>query len=128
MVALVASAPDGVSMKIELLHTLDCPHFAIAEELIQEVLAETGIPAELELVPIDSVEEAHRMRFVGSPTVRVEGLDVEPYVTFAATEFGLACRIYREHGQVTGWPSRRQLTDAIEMGWLAAQGILVGCC
>lgn len=115
-------------MRIELLYTPDCPDYVQAAALIQEVLAETGIPASVELLPLETEEQARRHRFIGSPTVRIEGLDVEPYVTFAATDFRLGCRTYVERGEVRGWPSRRQLKDAIEVGWLVEQGFVSTCC
>ena len=115
-------------MKIELLYTADCPGYVTAAELIRKVLSETGIPARLELVPVETQEQAQRLRFIGSPTVRVDGLDLDPYVTFAATDFGLRCRKYQDGHQERGWPSKRQLKDVIEVGWLAERGLLASCC
>lgn len=115
-------------MRIELLYTVDCPDYVTAAELIRKVLSETGIPARLELVPVETEEQAQRLQFVGSPTVRVDGLDLDPYVTFAATHFGLRCRTYQDGKQVRGWPSKRQLKDVIEVGWLAERGLLASCC
>lgn len=115
-------------MKIELLYTPNCADYVTAADLIRQVLAETEIPAHLELVPVESDEQAQRLRFVGSPTVRVDGLDLEPLVTFMATDFGLRCREYRDGHRVRGWPSKRQVRDIIEVGWLAEQGLLSTCC
>lgn len=115
-------------MKIELLYTVDCPDYVRAAELIRNVLSETRVPAQLELVPVQTEEQARRLRFVGSPTVRVDGLDMDPYVTFAANDFGLRCRQYRDGERVRGWPSKRQVKDVIEVGWLAERGLLASCC
>ena len=115
-------------MKIELLYTADCPDYVQAAELIRIVLSETRIPARLELVPVETEQQARRLRFVGSPTVRVDGLDLDPYVTFAATDFGLRCRKYQDGHRVRGWPSKRQLKDFIEVGWLAERGLVASCC
>ena len=115
-------------MKIELLYTADCPDYVSAAALIRIVLSETQIPAQLELVPVETAREAQRLQFIGSPTVRVDGLDLDPYVTFAATDFGLRCRKYQDGNQVRGWPSKRHLRDVLEVGWLAERGQLASCC
>lgn len=115
-------------MHIQLLYTADCPDYVRAAELIRRVLFETGIPGRLELVPVTTEDQARGLRFVGSPTVRVDGLDLEPMVTFTATDFGLRCRQYRDGERVRGWPGKRQLRDLIEVGWLAERGLLASCC
>jgi len=115
-------------MKIELLYTADCPEYVSTAELIRIVLSETRIPARLELVPVETEQQAQRLQFIGSPTVRVDGLDLDPYVTFAATDFGLRCRKYQDGNRVRGWPSKRQLKDVIEVGWLAERGLTASCC
>ncbi|MFQ5922859.1 MAG: hypothetical protein ACE5M4_08445 [Anaerolineales bacterium] len=115
-------------MKIELLYTARCPDYARTAEAIRKVLSETRIPASLEMVPVESEEQAQRLRFIGSPTVRVDGLDLDPYITFTATDFGLRCREYQDGQHTRGWPGVRLLRDAIEVGWLAERGLLASCC
>lgn len=115
-------------MKIEVLYSPECPNYVQTLALVHDVLAETGIPAQVELVRVETEDEARRLRFIGSPTVRVDGVDVEPYVTFAARDFGLRCRWYAEDGQVLGWPGRRMLQDTIEVGHLAEMDLLATCC
>lgn len=115
-------------MKIELLHSPGCNGATAALNLIREVMVETGIDAEVALIPVETEEEAQRLRFVGSPTVRVNDLDVEPYVTFAGQDFGLRCRTYVEDGKASSLPPRRVLRDAVEMGLLAEMDLLGTCC
>jgi len=115
-------------VKIEVLYSPGCPHHLAAIEFIHEILAETGIAAQIELIRVETEEEARRLEFIGSPTVRVDGLDVETYVSFAAKDFRLRCRQYTEGGDVLDWPSRRMLRDTIEVGHLAEMGLLAACC
>lgn len=115
-------------MEIEVLYSPDCPHYVTALQLVHEILAETGIAAQVELVRVETEDDAHRLEFVGSTTVRVDGVDVEPYVTFAAKDFGLRCRLYAEDGEVLSWPSQRMLRDTIEVCYLAEMGMLAACC
>ncbi len=63
-------------MKIEILYFDGCPTYSEAEETWREVLAQGG--AEVELVAVGSDEEARRLRFPGSPTIRVDGRDLFP--------------------------------------------------
>jgi len=115
-------------MRIELLYTPDCLDYAETLELVHEVLREAGIQAAVASVAVASEEEAQRLKFVGSPTVRVNDLDIEPYATFAAHDFGMTCRKYLEDGGARAIPSRRVLRDAIEMGFLAEMDLLGTCC
>jgi len=63
-------------------------------------------------VVVPDAETAERLRFLGSPTIRVDGRDVEPGAD-ARTAYVLACRIYRtEHG-LSGVPDERWVTDAL---------------
>lgn len=121
-------------MKIEVLYSPDCPDYIATLEAIYQVLADTDIRARVELVRVETEEDARRLKFVGSPTVRVDGVDVQPYVTFAALgdhsgrPYGLRCRLYAEGGEAHGWPSERMLRDTIEVGHLAEMDMLATCC
>ncbi|MGI8557177.1 MAG: DF family (seleno)protein [Solirubrobacteraceae bacterium] len=87
-------------MKVEILYFDGCPSFAELLPRVREIVIESGGDAgEIELRAVETVEAADAARFLGSPTVRVNGLDVDP--TAAGREdFGLKCRIYRsDEGQ-----------------------------
>jgi hypothetical protein len=76
------------------------------------VLAERGLEAEVELREVTSDDEARELAFPGSPTIRVEGRDVDP--AGAAARPALTCRIYRlPDGRVSPVPSREQLEEAL---------------
>lgn len=115
-------------MIIEVLYTPGCSYYWPIIKTVREILAETGIQAQIKLVCVETEAQAQRLKFVGSPTVRVDGLDVEPYVTFTARDFDLHCRSYNEDGQTLDWPGRRTLRDAIEVAHLAEKGMLPTCC
>ncbi|MBS1879563.1 MAG: hypothetical protein JST31_08625, partial [Actinobacteria bacterium] len=74
--------------------------------------AEHGVEADLELRRVESIEEAEHERFLGSPTVRVDGVDVEPGAD-ERTDFGLKCRIYRTGEGASGAPPRAWIEAAI---------------
>jgi hypothetical protein len=115
-------------MKIDVLYSRECPHYLPALQLVYEVLDELRLAAQVDLVRVEDQPEAERLRFLGSPTVRIDGVDVEPYATFARSGFGMKCRLYTDDGEVQGWPSRRIVREAIEVGYLAGQDLLGTCC
>jgi hypothetical protein len=99
-------------MRIELLHWSACPSTPEAQELLAEVLAERGLDVEVHVREVTSQEEAERLTFPGSPTIRVDGRDVDP--AGAAGRAMLACRIYHlPDGRVSPVPSREQLEAAL---------------
>lgn len=65
-------------MRFEVLHTEGCPGYEATERYLREVLAEAGVDGEVELVEVRNDEEARRLRFPGSPTVRADGRDLFP--------------------------------------------------
>ena len=63
-------------MQIEVLCFDGCPNYRMAAKTLREVLAEEGI--EVNVVAINNDEDAQRLRFPGSPTIRVDGRDLFP--------------------------------------------------
>jgi hypothetical protein len=99
-------------LRIELLYWQGCPSYPEAQELLAEVLASRGIDERIELREVTSQEEAERLRFPGSPTIRVDGRDVD--TAGADARPALACRIYRlPDGRPSPVPSREQLEAAL---------------
>jgi hypothetical protein len=100
-------------MKIELLYFAGCPAYQEAEALIEEVVRSLGTPAEVESCEVKEADEAARMRFLGSPTIRVDGMDIDP-VARSSTDYGLKCRLYRNGNRFVGVPPRELLEHAIK--------------
>jgi hypothetical protein len=97
---------------VELLYWEGCPSHPEARELLEEVLRQRGIDAEIQMRHVGSREEAAELRFPGSPTIRIDGRDVDP--DGADDPPALACRIYRRpDGRVSPIPSREQLEEAL---------------
>ncbi len=99
-------------MKIELLFWEQCPSYPEAKELLEDVLAERGVDVPIEMREIRTHEEAVTHAFPGSPTIRIDGRDVD--LVGAESPPALACRIYRfRDGRVSPVPSRQQLEEAL---------------
>lgn len=100
-------------MKIELLYWQDCPSYPEAHALLEEVLAERGLDAPIEMREVGTQEEAEELRFPGSPTIRVDGRDIDPQGEAAALP-ALTCRIYRlPDGRISPIPTREQMEAAL---------------
>lgn len=96
-------------MKVQVLYFEGCPHHRPTLELARQAVAESGVAAELEEVEVRDQADAERLRFLGSPTVRVDGVDIEPGAA-ARTEFALSCRMYGS----SGVPAKKLLLAALE--------------
>ena len=98
--------------RIELFYWEGCPSYPEARRDLDSVLAERGLDVPVEMREVKTWEDAEAFGFPGSPTIRVDGRDVDP--AGAAGRPALACRIYRlPDGRVSPVPTRRQLEDAL---------------
>jgi hypothetical protein len=97
---------------VQILTVADCPSRRGAVELVEQVARELAVEPELELVDVPDLETARRLRFLGSPTIRVDGRDVEPGAA-ARTEYALSCRLYRTAAGVQGRPDVGWIRDAL---------------
>ena len=99
-------------MTIDFLYWEGCPSHPEAEALLKDVLRERGVEAEILYTEVKSEEDAKRLRFPGSPTIRVDGRDVDP--EGANRRPALTCRIYSlPDGRVSPVPSREALEEAL---------------
>jgi hypothetical protein len=96
---------------IELLYFDGCPNHEQLLATVARLAAQSG--AELRLQRVESPEAAERERFLGSPTVRVNGIDVDPGAT-ERTDFGLNCRIYRSRAGQSPLPPEQWIRRALK--------------
>jgi hypothetical protein len=94
-------------MKIEVLYVSDCPNHAPTIERVKQVLASESLHVPVDEVLVSNESEAKALQFLGSPTVRVNGRDVEPVENAMP---GLSCRIY---DNFSGVPSQESVRRAI---------------
>jgi len=99
-------------MKIEVLYFDGCPHYKPAVDLVLDVLKEEQVSAQVAEVNVGDPETAKATAFLGSPSIRVEGLDVEPEAR-AVRDYGISCRTYMTNGRIEGLPSRELIRSAI---------------
>jgi hypothetical protein len=69
-------------------------------------------PDSIEVREVDTEAAARQSQFVGSPTIRVNGLDVQPPVAGEPT--GLTCRVYRRRdGRISPLPDPEDVREAL---------------
>jgi hypothetical protein len=66
------------STKIELLLSPGCAAIEAATKLVEEVLSELGLRADISEIMVSTLEQARALEFLGSPSIRVNGSDIEP--------------------------------------------------
>jgi hypothetical protein len=94
-------------MKIEVLYVPGCPNYQPALDRVQRALAAEALAEEIHQVRVNTLAEAKALLFPGSPTIRVNGVDVEPQPNSVP---GLACRLYADR---SGVPSQEAVRTAI---------------
>jgi hypothetical protein len=97
---------------VELLYWQGCPSYPEAQQLLARVLAERGVDAEIRMLEVSTDEEAERLGFPGSPTIRIDGRDIDGRGADAPP--ALTCRVYYlPDGRVSPIPSREDLEAAL---------------
>lgn len=93
---------------VELLYFDGCPSYQRVWQELFEVIEEARLDACVRPVLVTTSDEAQALGFPGSPSVRVNGVDLEGYQGDGA----LSCRVYAENGG-TNWPSKGLLRRAL---------------
>jgi hypothetical protein len=99
-------------VNVELLYFDGCPNHVALMPHLERLLRSVQVPVNLELRRIPNQTAAQRERFLGSPTVRVDGRDVEPGAE-QRDDFGLKCRLYRLPDGLRGAPLDEWVLDAM---------------
>ncbi len=101
--------------RVDILYHEKCSHYPQAIERIKQVLSEEGIEAEINEIRITSEEEAQQYDFLGSPTIRIDGEDLESEEerqkghTYAHD----SCRVYHYEGKLFMIPHKETIRMAL---------------
>ena len=98
--------------EVELQWWRGCPSWEQAIELVREEMRDAGLdPASLRVREVRDESDAARLGFPGSPTVLVDGRDVDDP---SGQPRGLTCRVYRlRDGRVSPLPDRVVVREAL---------------
>jgi hypothetical protein len=99
-------------MRVELLWWEGCPSHPEALADLERILEDEGVKAEVELVEVETDEQARTERFPGSPTFRIDGED--PLPAGDGEPYSLTCRVYRlRDGRISPTPDPDDLREAV---------------
>jgi hypothetical protein len=99
-------------MKVELFYFDGCPNHVPARDRLRQILQQEGRPEHVEEINVTSPEQAQALGFLGSPTVKINGLDVETEAR-SSQAYAMACRTYRNAGRQEGLPSVEMISAAV---------------
>lgn len=100
--------------RIEFFFYADCPSHERALELLRAVMAEKSVDAPIEIIEVRTDNEAHHYNFYGSPTIRVNDVDIAPVLDDLPAP-GLTCRAYRRaDGRISPLPPRELIAAALQ--------------
>lgn len=98
-------------MKIELLYFDDCPSWKKTFDILDQSLKKLGILQDVALIPVETQEDAVKNEFTGSPTIRVNGVDLFPT---GQSNYALGCRLYQTPQGFKGWPTEEMISDKLQ--------------
>ena len=99
-------------MLVELLWFSECPNHAAARAMLEEVIAEVAPGTAIRDIDASVADVAASTRFPGSPTVRVDGRDIDPVFTDPG-DYTPRCRLYRTSTGLRGLPERDWIVTAL---------------
>lgn len=99
-----------MSLEVTVLYFGGCPSWRTALDRVQAAAAQAGVEVRVRTQAVESIEEAARLGFTGSPTVLLDGTD--PFGR-AGDVPALACRVYATPEGLAGSPTVDQLADAL---------------
>jgi arsenate reductase len=109
----------GIPIRVEVLVSEGCPHAGAALTLVREVVARLAPGTSVDRVNVDTPEKAATLGFLGSPSVRVDGADIE---LRSGSRGSLCCRTYAGDGVPPGW-----MVEAAILRALKSEGFLFLC-
>ncbi len=96
-------------MKIEILYFEGCPNHEPTVLLFNETVSELGIDAEINMVKVKDNDDAIDKKFVGSPSIRINGKDLEIDDENEPAQYSMQCRMYSFGKDQSGIPPKELL-------------------
>ncbi len=97
---------------VEILYFDGCPNHEPALALVERISRELAIEPQIRLVNVPDQDAARHLRFLGSPTIRVGGVDVDPR-SDERRDYALSCRVFRTEAGIVGQPDERWVREAL---------------
>lgn len=100
-------------MMIQFLHTKDCHIWKIALDVLEETLQELGKEIHYEVIQIENQEQARTYKFLGSPTILIDGMDIDPMARKMASFTVSSCRSYVYKNAVYEYPPKEMVIEGV---------------
>jgi hypothetical protein len=97
-------------MNVEILHIDDCSAWGDGLKNMIDALLGENLPVEIDLVLVKDDQQAERLKFLGSPSFRIDGMDLWPE---EGQNYALSCRVYATTKGLVGVPSVEMLRERI---------------
>jgi hypothetical protein len=99
---------------VEVMYFDGCPNVELALDRVRAAIASARMDGNVDIVlsRIADDVEAARKRFLGSPTIQIDGHDVEPEAAMR-DDYGLQCRVYWNDGRLEGAPPSKWVAAAL---------------
>ncbi|MGK2966115.1 MAG: hypothetical protein ACSLFM_11000 [Tepidiformaceae bacterium] len=99
-------------MKIEFLYARQTGRTDVAEEALRQAIEATGVQADITYTEVDGMEDAKNKKFLGSPSIRIEGMDVE-YGDREPDEYQAGTRYYNTPEGWKPYPHAKLIANMI---------------
>lgn len=100
-------------VSIEILYFDGCPNAEDAREMVTDVINQAGVDAQIVMIKVETNADAREKHFIGSPSIRVEGKDVDT-AGGENQQYSMRCRVYFTDQGMSGLPPRAKLLKTIE--------------
>lgn len=100
---------------VEILYFQGCPGHTAAADVVAGVVRDASLNVEVRHVEVANDAAAQELRFLGSPTVRVDGQDVDPEAG-SRSDYAMQCRVYEVNGSLKNTPAREWIERALGVG------------
>jgi hypothetical protein len=108
-------------LRVTFLFFDGCPSHGETLERLRRVLAEEGAQSDIEVVKVETQEQAERWQFVGSPTIRIDDQDIAPVPD--GGPYRLTCRTFvTENGRLSPLPPEAMIRRAVREAVTGGQG------
>ncbi|MCH7760300.1 DUF2703 domain-containing protein [candidate division TA06 bacterium] len=99
-------------MKIQIYYFDGCTSYEMALQQLKQVMKEEGIEEEVELIQVSTDEEVKQYRFLGSPTLHINGKDMDKEA-FLRRDYQMKCRLYWTEIGHRAIPSEEMMREAL---------------
>jgi len=103
-----------LKMKIEFLHTEDCHVWQKTLPLLKEAMKEDGIKDTIDVFVIKTQKDAQKHKFSGSPTIKINGEDIDPMAKKVTRYSPASCRPYFYKGKFYDYPPKEMILEALQ--------------